>query len=70
MNNALIAVDQQAIVCRVLREGWEWQVKFKGSYWTARAVDAETRFRLHERVYVVGRQNIVLLIQPVVKQEW
>ena len=65
MNNALIAVDQQATVCRVLREGWEWQVKFQGSYWTARAVDAAARFRLQERVYVVGRQNLILLIQPL-----
>ena len=65
MNNALIAVDQQATVCRILRDGWEWQVKFQGSYWTARAVDAASHFRLHERVYVVGRQNLILLIQPV-----
>ena len=65
MNNALIAVDQQATVCRVLRDGWEWQVKFQGSYWTARAVDAATRFNLQDQVYGVGRQNLVLLIQPL-----
>lgn len=64
MNNALIAVDQQATVCQVLRDGWEWQVRFQGSYWTARAVDAKARFQPNERVYVVGRQNLILLIQP------
>lgn len=66
MNNALIAVDQQAIVCRILRDGWEWQVKFQGTYWTARAVDAAVHFRINERVYVVGRQNLILLIQPFI----
>lgn len=64
MNNELIAADQQATVCRVLHEGWEWQVQFQGSYWTARSVDTVTTFCPNDRVYVVGRQNLLLLIQP------
>ncbi|MEM9214583.1 MAG: NfeD family protein [Cyanobacteria bacterium P01_F01_bin.150] len=65
MNNALIAVDQQATICRILRDGWEWQVRFQGTYWTARAADAAARFHINDRVYVVGRENLILLIQPL-----
>lgn len=64
MNNGLIAADQQATVCRVLHEGWEWQVQYQGSYWTARSVDASSTFHPNDRVDVVGRQNLLLLIQP------
>ena len=59
-----MTIDQQATVCRILRDGWEWQVKFQGTYWTARAVETSAHFRINDHVYVVGRQNLTLLIQP------
>ena len=65
MNQALIAVNQEAKVCGVLRRGVEWQVQYQGTYWTARAIDASAQFSTNERVHVVGRQNLVLLIQSI-----
>ena len=64
MNNEPMFFEQQATVCRVLHEDWEWQVQFQGSYWTARSVDTSITFRPNDRVDVVGRKNLLLLIQP------
>ena len=65
MNSASIAVNQEAKICGVLRRGVEWQVHYQGTYWTARALDASTQFSTNERVHVVGRQNLVLLIESI-----
>ncbi|MEM9448261.1 MAG: hypothetical protein AAGA75_06980 [Cyanobacteria bacterium P01_E01_bin.6] len=65
MNNNLIGVDQEAKICRVLSKGLEWQVQFQGSFWKARAIQPNTDFSPSDRAYVVGRQNLTLLIQKI-----
>ena len=65
MNTNLVAINQEAKVCRVLRQGFEWQVQFQGSFWKARSIYPNARFAPDDRVYVVGRQNLTLLIQGV-----
>jgi len=65
MNNLLMDVNQEARICQVLEEGHKWQVRFQATYWSARAVDASTVFHVDDRVRVVGRKNLVLLIQKL-----
>lgn len=65
MKQHLVGINQEATVCRVLCEGIEWQVKFQGSFWTARSISPRESFLCGDRVYVVGRQNLTLLIQSI-----
>lgn len=65
MNPNLVAINQEATICQVLHKGLEWQIKFQGSFWKARAIYPNVDFALNDRVYVVGRQNLTLLIQSI-----
>jgi hypothetical protein len=65
VNPNLVAITQEATVRRVLVPGLEWQIGFQGSFWKARSIFPNVDFMPGSRVYVVGRQNLILLIQPM-----
>lgn len=56
---------QEASVSSIVVQGQIWRVAFQGSYWNARATVAGCVFKANDRVSVVGRKNIDLLIQHV-----
>lgn len=58
-------LKQEAIITDVLRQNEEWRVRYQASYWHARSVRPDIKLQSNDRVYVVGRQNNVLLIQPI-----
>lgn len=59
----------EAVVVTVLRQGQEWRVRYQATYWHARAIRVNAKFQPHDRVEVVGRQGLVLLIKPVSAQD-
>ena len=56
-------LDQEAIVMEVIRPGKQWRVHYSGSYWNARCPQA-VPLQPGDIVYVVGRQNITLIVEP------
>lgn len=58
-------VYEEAVIEDVLQQGEEWRVRYQASYWHARSVQSDVKLQSQDRVYVVGRHNNVLLIQPI-----
>lgn len=58
-------MEQEAIVTDVSRQGREWRVRYQGTFWTAYCTLPDMEFYPGDRVYVVGRQNIALMILPM-----
>jgi membrane protein implicated in regulation of membrane protease activity len=56
-------LNQEAIVMQVIRPGKQWRVHYSGSYWNARSLQA-TPLQPGDIVYVIGRQNITLIVEP------
>ena len=65
MDHGHSRLDQEAVITDVLRQNEEWRVRYQASYWHARSVQPDVRLQSNDRVYVVGRHNNVLLIQPI-----
>jgi hypothetical protein len=70
LNGALPAVDyldlrREAIVTQPIEPGRTGQVKFQGSWWTARC-DSEIVLFPNQLVHVIGRLNAtMLLVEPI-----
>ena len=58
-------LNQEAVIIDVLRQSEEWRVRYQASYWHAWPVRPNVQLQSNDRVYVVGRHNNVLLIQPI-----
>jgi membrane protein implicated in regulation of membrane protease activity len=56
--------DHKAIVTRSIQPGRSGQVKFQGSWWTAWC-NQEVILVPGQSVYVIGRRNISLYVEPV-----
>ena len=54
----------EGVVCEVCLQKRLWRIKFQGSYWYG---ESDSNFALHpgDRVRVVGRRNISLLVKPL-----
>lgn len=57
------AISAEAIIDRVVHPGKEWRVRYQASFWKARAAGPQMDLAPGDRVRVVGRQNLALLIQ-------
>ncbi|NEP15755.1 MAG: hypothetical protein F6J97_02505 [Leptolyngbya sp. SIO4C1] len=55
--------DHRAVIEDVLEQGHEWRVRYQASFWRARSTQPDAEFLPEDKVYVVGRENLVLLIQ-------
>lgn len=55
----------EAIVTDVSRQGREWRVRYQGTFWKAYCTLVDVELHPGDRVYVVGRQNIALMILPM-----
>jgi membrane protein implicated in regulation of membrane protease activity len=49
---------------KVVRQGYEWRVRFNGTYWTARS-SHPVKLQPGDQVRIMGRQGTMLLIEPV-----
>jgi membrane protein implicated in regulation of membrane protease activity len=49
------------VVDSIVNQGQEWRIRVHGVYWTAMATQP-VEFNLGDRVQVIGRQNIKLII--------
>ena len=56
-------VSAEAVIDRVVHPGKEWRVRYQASFWKARAAGPHLDLEPGDRVRVVGRQNLSLLIQ-------
>ena len=65
MNRGRRQLNPEAVITDVLRQSEEWRVRYQASYWHARSVSPDVQLQSNDRVYVVGRHNNVLLIQPI-----
>ena len=54
--------DNEAVITMPIEPGKSGQVKFAGSWWTARCQQG-IKLALGENVYVVGRHNITLYVE-------
>lgn len=61
----LEAVDE-AIVTQTIAPGRKGQVKYQGSWWTARCSGDRT-FTIGKRVRVISRQSLTLHVEPAEK---
>jgi membrane protein implicated in regulation of membrane protease activity len=57
----LSSTYEQGEISEVIRQGYEWRVKAKGSYWTGMS-ETPISAKVGDRVQVVGTQGIRLLI--------
>ena len=55
--------NKEAVITLAIESGKSGQVKFAGSWWTARCRQG-IKLALGEIVYVVGRHNITLYVEP------
>jgi membrane protein implicated in regulation of membrane protease activity len=55
--------ESEAIVQEVIYQGRLWRVEFEATSWNARSEQEITLFP-GDRVYVVNRQNITLIVEP------
>ncbi|MEP0879212.1 NfeD family protein [Funiculus sociatus GB2-M2] len=55
--------ENEATVTQVIRQGAIWRVSYRASYWEARSVEPITLLP-GDLVYVIGSQNITLVIEP------
>jgi len=60
-------IDKEAVVTDIVNPGVEWRVHYQGTYWTARCVEPPIELRLNERVSVIDRRGLVLLVRPACK---
>ncbi len=58
-----LEADTTAIVTRTIAPGKAGQIKFQGSWWTARSTDEHTLIP-GKTVYVVDRQTLTLYVEP------
>ncbi len=56
----------EAVVDKVISQGEKWRVKYQATTWAARCVREDTCLSPDDVVYVVGRQNLTLLIDTVI----
>ncbi|MEO0489486.1 MAG: hypothetical protein AAF215_07255 [Cyanobacteria bacterium P01_A01_bin.123] len=56
-------ISAEAVIDRVVHPGKEWRVRYQASFWKARAVGPQMDLAPGDRVRVVGRHNLALLIQ-------
>lgn len=52
----------EATIDKVVSQGEKWRVKYQATTWSARCVRAGVNLSPDDTVYVVGRQNLTLLI--------
>jgi len=52
----------EAIIDKVVSQGERWRVKYQSTTWFARCVRQGINLTPDDIVYVVGRQNLTLLI--------
>lgn len=58
------ALEGEAIVSEKILPGQPGRVRFQGTWWPARC-EQDLTLLAGEVVYVVGRENITLLVQPI-----
>lgn len=58
-------ITETAIVTDILNQGQEWRVRFQATYWHARSVTPNVQLHPQERVQVIGRQGLVLIVQRI-----
>lgn len=56
---------QEAVIDEVIYPGRKWRVRYQGSWWDARSEQLNMTLDIGATVYVIGRQNLVLLIQSI-----
>lgn len=54
----------EGIIVEVVSPGYEWVVRVCDVYWHARSL-TEDNFAPDERVHVIGRKGLKLLIEPL-----
>lgn len=64
MNHPYDLTPPEATVTKIIRPHQRGRVKFQGSWWSARCLEPETLYP-GEIVWVVGTDNITLLVKPV-----
>ena len=64
-SSALEHIDREATIDAVIHQGREWLVRYNASFWKARSVEPDVKLVPGDIVFVVGRQSLVLLIQPL-----
>lgn len=59
------AAADEAVVISVISQGQKWRIRFYATDWYARPLQPNVQLQPDEKVQVVGRQGLVLLIQQV-----
>lgn len=54
-----------AIVEDVIQQGWQWRVKYDGTFWRAKPGRSGLVLETGEMALVVGRQGNVLILEPM-----
>lgn len=54
-----------AIVEDVIQQGWQWRVKYDGTFWRAKPSRSGLVLEMGEMALVVGRQGNVLILEPM-----
>ena len=60
----LRSFGSEAKVVKVGTQGKSWRVKYSGSFWPARCLEPVV-LKPEDKVQVIGREGITLLIEPV-----
>ena len=58
-------LQYEAVIDGVIHSGREWRIRYQSIFWRARSAQSGYCFHSGDVVYVVGREGLVLLIQPV-----
>ncbi|MEM6737818.1 MAG: NfeD family protein [Bacteroidota bacterium] len=61
---SVVHLEFEAVVDEVIHPGREWRIRYQSIFWRARAATSGCNFKPGDVVYVVGRQGLVLLVQP------
>lgn len=57
-----------AIIEYVVEPGTKWRVRYRATSWTAQCTQAGITLASEDKVYVVGRQGLTLLITPILNK--
>lgn len=60
----IIPIDGEGVVDCVIYPYQKGRIYFRGSWWPARC-EEEVKLLTGQRVKVIGRQNITLIVQPI-----
>ena len=67
LNRFLPAVKKgnEAVVENVVVPGAKWRIRYRATSWCARCIQDGIEFAPEDTVYVVGRDGLTLIVEPV-----